>query len=159
MTCRLLSTMLAVFLLTGAEDKKEPPALKPTEEEKTLLELINKERVAQKLPALEPNQVLFEVARGHSANMAKQGKMDHVLDGKNPAKRVEEAGYKYQFMAENVAFSTGDTLANMVKGWMDSKVHRENILREGLTQTGVGIARNAKGEIYYTQVFGTPQKK
>jgi uncharacterized protein YkwD len=151
--------LLGVVLLTAAEEKKEPSRLELSRDEKALLELINKERAGQKLPALQPNRILFEVARAHSANMARQGKMEHELDGKTPAKRVEAAGYDYQRVGENIAWSDGETLAQTVKRWMDSKPHRENILREGYTETGVGIVRDGKGEVYYTQVFAAPRQR
>ena len=41
-----------------------------------------------------------------------------------------------------------------MKGWMNSKVHRENILDPAFTEIGIGVARNDKGEVYYTQDFG-----
>src|SRR5207249_3044988 len=49
--------------------------------EKKLLDLTNAEREKEKLPALRPSPLLFKVARAHAANMAKQGKMEHELDG------------------------------------------------------------------------------
>jgi uncharacterized protein YkwD len=45
-----------------------------------------------------------------------------------------------------------------MKGWMDSKGHRENILNPGFTEIGIGIARNDKGETYFTQEFAKPRK-
>jgi uncharacterized protein YkwD len=157
MTRRLALAFGLVLLVAAAPDKKDPPKVEMSGDEKALFELVNKEREGQKLPPLLPNRILIEVARAHSANMAKQGKMEHVLDGKTPAKRVEAAGYDYRRVGENIAWSDGDTPANIVKGWMNSKSHRENILREGYTETGLGVVRNAKGEIYYTQVFATPR--
>ena len=46
-----------------------------------------------------------------------------------------------------------------MKLWMDSPEHKANILRDKFTEIGIGIARNAKGEVYYTQVFAAPKKK
>jgi uncharacterized protein YkwD len=34
--------------------------------------------------------------------------------------------------------------------------HRETILTSGFAEIGVGIAKNAMGQLYWTQVFGTP---
>jgi uncharacterized protein YkwD len=39
---------------------------------------------------------------------------------------------------------------------MNSKGHRENILKDKYTEIGIAIARAADGKVYYTQVFGTP---
>src|SRR5205807_320948 len=101
------------------------------------------------------NPTLCEVARAHSANMAKKEKMEHVLDGKNPAQRVKSAGYRYRRMGENIAYSTQLRPKRVVAGWMNSPMHRENILNEKFREIGVGIARDKDGNVYYTQVFGT----
>ncbi|HEY7425480.1 MAG TPA: CAP domain-containing protein [Gemmataceae bacterium] len=155
---------LALFVVAApflpAEDKKAAPKFALTKDEQTLLELLNKERAEKELPPLQPNPLLFQAARGHSANMAKQEKMEHILDGKNPGKRVLAAGYDYGKVAENIAVSDGPAapLPVIVKGWMESKIHRENLLNDKVTETGLGIAKNDKGEVYYTQVFARPRK-
>jgi uncharacterized protein YkwD len=91
--------------------------------------------------------------------MAKQGKMEHVLDGKKPGERVKAAGYNYSSMGENLAETDGDTPSEIFKRWMASPAHKEHILDAGFQEIGIGIARNDKGEIYYTQVFATLKKK
>ena len=102
---------------------------------------------------------ICQLARAHSANMAKQEKMAHELDGKNPADRIKAAGYDYSYIAENIAVSDGESPEGIVKAWMDSKIHKENILNDKYTEIGIGVAKNDKGETYYTQEFGTPRKK
>jgi uncharacterized protein YkwD len=163
MTIRSLSVLIVslscVALPLAAADPKDSKKVELSEVEQAILDLTNKERAQEKLPALKPNQVLCEVARAHSANMAKQGEMKHELDGKNPADRVKAAGYIYAYMAENIAVSDGEKAEGIVKAWMDSKVHKEHIMNEKYTEIGIGIAKNDKGETYYTQVFGTPKKK
>ena len=159
---RLRAGLAAVVLvlaacsnLVGADEKKEPPKLELSEEEKTLLELTNKERADKKLPPLEANPILFKVARAHAANMAKQGKMEHVLDDKNPAQRIEKAGYDYRSVGENIAWGEkGAKIDVIFKGWMDSKIHRENILSRKYDEIGIGLGTDDKGDIYYTQDFG-----
>ena len=134
----------------------EPAKLDMTKEEQKLVELTNAERKKKDLPALKPSPLLFKVARAHSANMAKQGKMAHDLDGKNPFQRLKDAGYTYFFAGENVAAGL-DELDEVMKGWMESEPHRKNILSEKFTEIGVGVARDKKGEPYFTQVFGKPR--
>ena len=72
------------------------------DDEKTILELTNKARAEKNLPPLTVNPLLTAAAKAHSANMAKKGEMNHVLDGKNPADRVKEAGYRYSWTGENI---------------------------------------------------------
>lgn len=166
----LLALVLAAPALPADDPKPAEPARAEagfplTGEEKELLELTNAERAKQKLPPLKPNPLLFKVARLHSANMAKKGEMNHVLDGKTPAQRTLDGGYNYRRVAENIAKAEnfakagGPPLKEIVEGWMNSEVHRENILRSGMEEIGLGIARNDKGEVYYTQLFATPRKK
>ena len=60
----------------------------------------------------------------------------------------------YQSAAENVAFNKGyiQPDATAVKGWLDSPGHHQNILGR-YNLTGIGVAQNAKGEYYFTQIF------
>jgi uncharacterized protein YkwD len=150
----LLMVLACAVTVLAHEDK--PVEL--TKAEQTILDLTNKERAKEKLSPLVMNPILTRVARAHSANMVRKGEMKHDLDGKRPAQRVEEAGYDYKRVAENLAWTDGDTLENVMKGWMDSKGHRENILNPGFTEIGIGIARNDKGETYFTQEFAKPRK-
>ncbi len=163
MTRLFASLPLLVLVLAApalqADDPKKAPAFQMTAEEKVLLDLTNAERAKEKLPPLSPNPLLFKVARLHSANMAKKGEMNHVLDGKGPGDRTLAGGYDYAKVAENLAVSDGAPLKEIVENWMNSKVHRDNILRGNLEEIGMGMARNDKGEIYYTQVFATARKK
>jgi uncharacterized protein YkwD len=151
--------------------KKHPGASsskKPTEREDEaafekaradILKKTNEARAKKDLPALELNAVLTRVANGHSANMAKQEKVAHVLDDKRPGQRIADAGYKYAESAENVATSEDIQVKEIFDAWMESKSHRENILGETFTEIGIGIARGTNGDIYYTQVFAKPRKK
>src|SRR5262249_13649505 len=83
---------LLILPLLAADDKK----FELTEVDKAIFELTNKEREKEKLSALTISPLLCEVARKHSANMAKQGEMKHELNGKNPADRIKAAGYEYK---------------------------------------------------------------
>jgi uncharacterized protein YkwD len=128
--------------------------------EKMLLELTNAERKKEDLPPLKANPLLFKAARGHSQNMAKQGKLEHELDEKKPPDRLKETGYRFQRAGENIAFGTDNlALGDIMKLWMESEGHKANIVNPDFTEIGLGIARNDKGEVYYTQVFAAPLGK
>jgi uncharacterized protein YkwD len=139
--------------------RAEPPAqeeLKMTQREKEVLELVNAERKKKDLPPLKPNPLLLKVARAHSANMAKQGKMEHKLDGKTPFQRILAGGYDYKYAGENIAEADKDYKTKVIlKDWMDSEKHRKNILYPKFTETGIGVIEGKKDLLYYTQVFGT----
>jgi uncharacterized protein YkwD len=156
-------TLVGVSLVSQADDTKSkgdpPPQLEISKAEKELIELTNKERAREKLPALEPNALLFKSARGHSADMAKKGELEHKLDGKNVADRADAVGYKFEDIGENIAVTDNETAAAIVKLWMGSEGHRANILNKDFVDIGIGIVKNDKGDTYYTQVFGAPKKK
>jgi uncharacterized protein YkwD len=157
-----LGRIVTVFFLCGVclsgviseepKDKKQKAKFKLSDAEQEVLELTNAERKDNDLPPLKIGPLLTKVARAHSENMAKQGKMSHVLDGKNPAERVKAAGYLFRGLGENVGFGPRKP-ADMMKLWMESKHHRANILNKTFREIGIGIARDARGTPYYTQVF------
>ena len=152
--------LLAGFVAAAvpAQEKKEPPPPdRVTEEEKALVDLVNKEREKEKLPPLKSDARLRKAARGHSENMAKQGKLEHVLDGKTPGNRVDAVSYDFVRLGENIAYNDSGTPEEVVKGWMDSKAHRDNILKKEFKETGLAVATDAKGVKYITQVFAAPR--
>ncbi len=148
----LLAAALLIPLAT-----QDPPPFKLTAEEQKFLDLTNAERKKANLPTLQADPVLCQVARAHSANMARQGKMEHKLDGKTQYDRIKGAGYKYSTAGENLARSD-EGLETVIKALMNSKVHRDNILAEEFTEVGIGIAAGDDGKIYYTQDFAVPRK-
>lgn len=152
-----LSLLVFCVTITRAADE---PKVKLTKDEQLIVDLTNKARAKEHLPPLKPNPILFQVARAHAANMAKQQQMAHVLDGKNTFDRLKAAGYKYGWAGENVAETFhGLRPRPMFNGWMKSKVHRENILRPQYTEIGIGIARSENGDYYYAQEFGSRKKR
>ncbi len=160
---RSSSWLLAVVLLgaglaVAADSKTDDTKL--SKDEERILELTNAARAKEKLPPLKVNATLLKVARAHAANMAKQHKMEHVLDDKTPAQRIDKAGYDYRSVGENIAAGEkGATLDAVFKGWMESKAHRENILSPKYDEIGLGLATDDKGETYYTQDFGKQRPK
>lgn len=149
----VLLALAAAVAPSAAQNKKH----ELSNDEKKLVELTNAERKKEKLPPLKINLVLSQVARKHSENMAKQNKMDHVLDDKNPLDRVKASGYRYGYVGENIAYGENVSLETIMESWMNSPPHRKNILKKEFTEIGLGAAKSAKGVWYYTQVFGTPR--
>lgn len=150
----------AVLLLGFAAATAQKDEFKLSKDEQAILDLINAQREKAEKPPLKANGQLTEAARGHAVNMAKQKKMDHVLDDKGPADRVKEIGYKYKVTGENVAMTPKLNPQQAVKVWMNSPPHKANILSEKFAyeETGIGLARDTAGKVYYCQVFGTPKK-
>jgi uncharacterized protein YkwD len=53
--------------------------------------------------------------------------------------------------AENVAYGQLSAQA-VVKGWINSAPHRKN-MEGNYTLTGIGLYKDRKGVIYFTQIF------
>jgi uncharacterized protein YkwD len=144
--------------LVWAAEPKVDPKLKVSKEEQEVLDLVNEIRAKEKLPVLKPHAILFSVARAHAVNQGKQKKVEHMLDGKAPWDRVEDAGYDYATCNENVAWLPKWSAKELVDGWMNSKVHRDNILGKKFKETGIGIFEDkekGKGGFYIAEVFAS----
>jgi uncharacterized protein YkwD len=128
------------------------------EVERELLALLNRDRAAAGLRALQSDARLQEIARGHSREMARTGEVVHVSDKTGSAVDRVRAARVAPFpriLAENVgrAFST----AEVEHGFMGSPGHRANILNPNVTHVGIGVAvGQAEGgavPLFGTQLF------
>jgi uncharacterized protein YkwD len=119
--------------------------------EKDVIAKVNEARATAGLPPFQINATLMKAARQHSANMARQGKLEHVLDGKGPHERIAELGLQAGFTGENCAQGQ-NTAAEAMESWMSSPGHRGNILNPTFTHIGVGKVDGPDGP-YWTQVF------
>jgi uncharacterized protein YkwD len=143
-------------------EKKDDKKVELPADLEEILKLVNKERAKVKAPALTLDPTLCKVAKDYSALMARKAKVEHQLDGQKAGKRIEAAGYDYLTVAENLAGAIGkkDQPApkpdDVVKGWMDSKGHRVNLLNPKHVHTGLGVARSENGDYYFTQLFASP---
>jgi uncharacterized protein YkwD len=131
--------------------------------EARVLSLVNELRGENGLKPLERERRLDAAAEHFGIYMASTGKLEHDADGRTPAARVKQQGYVYCVISENIAYEynsrgfMADRLArNFVDGWRDSPPHRDNMLDDEVTQTGVAIARSERGEYYAVQLFGRP---
>ncbi len=124
--------------------------------EQRVFDLINHERANHGVPALVMRSDLCGVARGHSQEMAEYNYLNHEnIAGMSAADRLTNAGIAWRTCGENIAYNSGyaDPAARAVVSWMESPGHRQNILNEAFTHTGVGVAQGASGTYFFTQVF------
>jgi uncharacterized protein YkwD len=78
------------------------------------------------LPALQRDARLDRAAQLHAENMARQGRMAHVLDGRGVGARVCAEGVCRIGVGENVAMGQRST-GEVMRSWMSSPGHRANI--------------------------------
>jgi uncharacterized protein YkwD len=121
--------------------------------EQSIHQQINQYRQSHKLPPLILDPRISEQARTHSQAMA-SGKVPFSHQGFEQRVGAIRRVIPDRAAAENVAFNKGYSNPGQqaVQGWIKSPGHRTNI--EGdYSLTGIGIAKNAKGEYYFTQIF------
>jgi len=104
--------------------------------EREVLALVNQERLSRGAIMLVWDEALHEIAREHSAEMARRGELFHSS--------------MYELYAEN-CWGGGpgslyySTAGDIVRGWMGSPPHRTWLLCPRLRHVGVGIAISDKG--------------
>ena len=130
-----------------------PPAL-----ERFVHDLVNDHRTGLGLKPLEYRQELAVIAHVHSLAMATYTTPYGHGGFDDRARRADNfmpaAGF-----AENVAMlnhrGQGGEAKAVVRGWLQSPGHRENI--EGdFSLTGIGISQSWDGTYYFTQLFMRP---
>lgn len=129
----------------------------PDQYAEILFHLINRARAEKGLQHLTLNPVLSAAARAHSQDMAVNDYFSHTgSDGSDPTSRLVNQGYQFTYNGENL-FAGGDPYLAMTM-WMNSTVHRENMLYPLFSEFGIGIASNPNSTygIYYTIEFGQP---
>ncbi len=138
---------------------------------------VNEERKKKGLHALIWDSKLAEVARLHSLDMANRSYFSHENpEGEDPTMRAIRNGYDVHKelgngwysdgIAENIGMmptgnvegygyvsSSTDVADAMMKGWMNSPGHRENILNADYNFIGVGVAYDGYSTYYLTQDF------
>lgn len=113
-------------------------------------ELVNKERAAYGLKALEMSDKLCEAANVRAAEI--QISFSHTRpSGKSCFTALSDKGISYRYAAENIAYGQRDPEAVM-RAWMNSSGHRANILSQNADYIGVGVAYK-NGTYYWTQFF------
>ena len=132
------------------------PAVTTTSQEDEVIRLVNVERSKQGLQLLTKNWELCRVARYKSPDMANKGYFSHTSPTYgSPFKMMETFGIRFSSAGENIAYGQR-TPQEVMNGWMKSPGHRSNIMSPSYTQIGVGMAKNSKGVLYWTQMFIKP---
>ena len=118
--------------------------------EEEVLKLVNAERAKRSLSPLSTNTGITNVAHLRAKEIAQY--FSHTRpNGKNCFTAADELGVAHSYAGENIAFNY-PTPADVVKGWMDSQGHRDNILNSRFTKIGVGCYE-INGALYWVQFF------
>ena len=122
-----------------------------------ILELVNRERAANKLSPLRLYPPLQVASHWMAQDMAANEYMDHTdHEGRELEGRLTAFEYgDYMSAGENVA--AGQTsAAEVMASWMASPGHRSNILSPDFCEIGIGYVQNASSRFqhYWVQDFG-----
>ncbi len=115
--------------------------------ERSIHNQIDRYRQSLNLPPLIIDPTVSAQARAHSQEMAQSGTISHTMDSVDRQR-------KYPTAAENVASTQADPQPDLiaVQDWLASPAHKQHILGN-YNLTGIGVAKNAQGEYFFTQIF------
>ena len=132
--CATLVVLVTALLVAPAANA----AIKLTSPEAALLTAMNQTRQAHGLAPLRVDPNLLRAARWQSSDMASKGYFAHGAF----AQRMTAFGVQGPRMGENLAWGTGSLGKPqvIVREWLNSPAHRENLLRAGYRRVGIGAA-------------------
>ena len=110
-------------------------------------------------PPVRLSGTLSDVALGHAADMARHDYFEHDdLSGHTPADRVRAVGYAEKLVGENIAYGP-ESADEVVKGWLDSPGHCENIMDPRFAEMGIAYSpgRVSRRGLYWVQLLVAPK--
>jgi uncharacterized protein YkwD len=147
------------MLLLAVSPLGSQPRINVRETERRIFEEVNRARRAQGLERLEWNESLAQEARRHALNMAARRFFAH----RDPVRgdiveRLSVSHIPWRKCAENLFQARGydDPVPVAVHTWLESPGHRQNMLDQAMTQTGVGVAIEGHDTILIVQNFIRP---
>lgn len=127
-------------------------------DQKRIIELTNQERKKAGVDPVNENSALGKAAALKARNMFEENYWAHFApSGKSPWDFILGSGYKFTFAGENLAknFSTSE---DVVKAWMASPTHRDNLLNSKYKDIGIAVEEgilNGQKTILVVQEFGS----
>ncbi|TKH41716.1 serine protease [Paenibacillus terrae] len=113
-----------------------------------VVKLVNNERSQKGLSPLASNSKLTEVALAKAKDMSTNNYFSHTSPTYgSPFDMMKKFGVTYTYAGENIAMGQ-QTPQEVMKAWMNSQGHRENILKAEYTQIGVAYYNG-----YWVQEF------
>ncbi|MEI5906043.1 CAP domain-containing protein [Bacillus spongiae] len=134
--------------LMDYEPEEEEWALIEKGNEAQIFDITNSIRNIYGISSLEGDENVSMVAKKHSQDMFQGEYVDHVSPTFGTlSERLKTEGVLFDLAGENIATGYIDG-ADTVQVWLNSSVHREEILEEKYTHLGIGVYKK-----YYSQNF------
>lgn len=123
-----------------------------------VIQKINLERKKNNLPDLQSNSKLSLASVQKAKDIIDQNYFAHINPSNNKkwSDFIFDNDYNYIIAGENLAKDFYD-VEDLVKAWMNSPTHRENILNIDVKDTGVGVIKgklNNQDTVVVVQEFG-----
>jgi hypothetical protein len=144
---------LGVLLLTPAS------ANLSTITEGRIIQLTNQERQKAGAEPLVANSRLNQAAAQKGQHMLEEDYFAHISpSGVTPWFWIDKTGYAYKLAGENLAIDFFEA-EDVVRAWMNSPSHKENMLHTDYTETGVAVVSGefqGGTSIIVVHLFGRP---
>ena len=112
-----------------------------------VFEIVNQERIKAGVKPLKFNNDMYKAAMVRAKECDESFSHDRP-NGTSCFTALKEAGVKYFSVGENIAMGYR-TPADVMKGWMNSEGHRNNILNPNFTDFACGVYKSG----YWSQFF------
>lgn len=123
-----------------------------------IVNLANADRESNNLSTLTTNDLLNKAAQLKAEDMASKGYFAHTSpEGVAPWYWFALAGYDFLYAGENLAIDFNDS-KDVETAWMNSPLHRANILNGHFTDIGIGIASGkyqGRDTTFVVEMFGS----
>lgn len=121
-------------------------------QEQTAGNLLNSDRARYGLAPLAIDPELCRIARIKSQDMRDNQYFAHTSPTYGDVRSMlRQFGYAYASAGENIAHHA--TVEKAQAAFLSSPGHRRNIMNSAYTKAGLGVAVDAKGYVYLTQIF------
>lgn len=108
----------------------------------SLLTATNETRNGEHKASLSENSLLTTAAQAKADDMVARDYWSHSTpDGKQPWSFVDSTGYQYEIVGENLAYGFSSS-SEVIRGWLNSPSHRDNLLSNDYRQIGFGVAES-----------------
>lgn len=125
-----------------------------------IIALTNTDRVKNGSPLLVENPLLTKAAQMKADDMLARQYYSHTTpEGNSPLYFLDMVGYKYLNAGENLDLTYESTSEDVHTAWLNSPLHRANLLLPQYTEVGVGVAEGEyRGEhiTFVVELMATP---
>ncbi len=150
-------TLWAISLLIAGSFLLFKNALASEITPQNLIKLTNQERIKNNLKPLKINNLLYKAAQNKANDLLEKQYFSHTSpQGKKFIEWIKEAGYNYIYAGENLAMDFV-TAEGVIKAWMKSPSHRDNILSPYYDEIAIAVQKGnfqKRPTIIIAQIFG-----